>query len=86
MSSQDDYSDVIPADGDVARVCDKIYEALVGENVVHILSALEAHFIYCMSLFPLEERQSIARELKRGMPGMLVASSMEAERNDHACH
>jgi hypothetical protein len=79
MSSQDDYSDVIPADDDVLRVCDKNYEALVGENVVHILPALEAHCLYCMSLFPLEERQSIARDLKRGI-------SMEAERNDHACH
>ena len=52
MSSQDDYSDVIPADGDVARVCDKIYEALVGENVVHILSALEAHLFIACRCFP----------------------------------
>jgi hypothetical protein len=48
---------VIPADGDVERICDKIYDALEGEDVAHVLSALEAHFIFCMSLVSPEQRR-----------------------------
>jgi hypothetical protein len=86
MSSQGDYSGVIPGDDDVVRVCDKIYDALEGENVVDILAALEAHFIFCMSLVSLEHRRHIARELKRSIPDMLKAANADAERNGHACH
>jgi hypothetical protein len=90
MSSQGDYSGVTPADGDVERICDKIYDALEGEDVTHVLSALEAHFIFCMSLVSPEQRRGIARELKRGIPSMLEAANADAEKNRRAnrraCH
>jgi hypothetical protein len=78
MSSQDDPG-VTPADDDVERICVKIYDALEGEDVAYVLSALEAHFTFCMSLVCPEHRRHIARELKRSIPDMLREANARAQ-------
>jgi hypothetical protein len=84
MSSQDDYSGVIPADDDILRIANEINDLFEGEAVADVLSALQMHLIFCMSLVPSEQRQHIAREWERDMPRMLGFANMQAP--DHACH
>ncbi len=68
----------------------RIIEATENEEIDHVWSALTGVMIFFMSTVCPDCRKNIARQLKRGIPGMLATANMIAATGptppEHGAH